>query len=170
VGTAAVQIARGTGLGLHVIGTAGTEAGRKLVAEQGAEHVLDHRSPGYLDELMRLTNGRGVNIVLEMAAHVNLDKDLNVLAKHGRVIVVGSRGRIEIDPRGTMKNDADIRGMTLFNATEPELAEIHAALVKGLENRTLRPVIGKEFPLADAPEAHAAVLEPGALGKIVLVP
>ena len=170
VGTAAVQIARGAGLGLTVIGTAGTGAGRKQVAEQGAQHVLDHRSASYLDELMRLTNGRGVDIILEMLANVNLDKDLNVLAKNGRVVVIGSRGRIEIDPRATMSRDADIRGMTLFNATEPELAEVHAALVKGLENRTLRPVIGREFPLSDAPRAHQVVLEPGASGKIVLVP
>jgi NADPH2:quinone reductase len=170
VGTAAVQIARATGLGLRVIGTAGTESGRKLVADQGAEQVLDHHSPAFMDDIMRLTNGRGVDVILEMAAHVNLDKDLNVLAKNGRVIVIGSRGRIEIDPRGTMSRDADIRGMTLFNATEPELAEIHAALVKGLENRTLRPIISKEFPLAEAPKAHEAVLEPGATGKIVLVP
>jgi NADPH:quinone reductase len=165
-----VQIARATGLGLRVIGTAGTESGRKLVADQGAEQVLDHHSPAFMDDIMRLTNGRGVDVILEMAAHVNLDKDLNVLAKNGRVIVIGSRGRIEIDPRGTMSRDADIRGMTLFNATEPELAEIHAALVKGLENRTLRPIISKEFPLAEAPKAHEAVLEPGATGKIVLVP
>jgi NADPH2:quinone reductase len=105
-----------------------------------------------------------------MLANVNLDKDLNVLAKHGRIVVVGSRDRVEIDPRGTMKNDADIRGMTLFNASEQDLREIHAALVAGLENGTLRPVIGKELPLAEAPRAHEAVMEAGAYGKIVLVP
>ena len=168
VGTAAVQLARGAGL--TVIGTGGTDAGRKLVADQGAHHVLDHRSPTYLEELLRLTDGRGVDIVVEMLANVNLDKDLTVLAKRGRVIVVGNRGRIEIDPRATMARDADIRGMTLFNATEEELRQIHAAIVAGLENRTLRPVIGKEFPLGQAAKAHEAVLQPGAYGKIVLVP
>jgi NADPH2:quinone reductase len=168
VGTAAVQIARAHGM--LVIGTAGTDRGRDLVAEQGAHHVLDHRSGAYLDELMKLTDGRGVDVVIEMLANVNLDMDLNVLAKHGRIIVVGSRGRLEIDPRGTMKSDADIRGMTLFNATDEELKEIHAALVAGLENRTLRPIVGQELPLKDAPRAHEAVMEPGAYGKIVLVP
>ena len=168
VGTAAVQFARAAGL--TVMGTGGTEPGRKLVADQGAHHVLDHRSPAYLEEVMRLTGGRGVDIVVEMLANVNLDKDLTVLAKHGRVIVVGNRGRIEIDPRATMARDADIRGMTLFNASEDDLRAIHAAIVAGLENRTLRPVVGKEFPLADAPKAHEAVLEPGAYGKIVLIP
>ena len=168
VGTAAVQMARAAGL--TVIGTGGTERGRALVAEQGAHHVLDHRAPNYLEQLMTLTEGRGVDIILEMLANVNLDKDLTVLAKRGRVIVVGNRGRIEIDPRATMARDADVRGMTLMNATDDDLRGIHAALVAGLENRTLRPVVGKELPLSDAPRAHELVLEPGAYGKIVLVP
>ena len=168
VGTATVQMARAAGL--TVMGTGGTEQGHKLVAEQGAHHDLDHRSSNYLEEIMRLTEGRGVDLIVEMLANVNLDKDLTVLAKRGRVVVVGSRGRIEIDPRGTMARDADIRGMTIMNATEDDLRAIHAALVAGLENRTLRPVVGKELPLADAPNAHEAVLEPGAYGKIVLVP
>jgi NADPH2:quinone reductase len=168
VGTAAVQLARAHGC--VVVGTGGTDRGRKLVAEQGAHHVLDHRAPSYLDDLMKLTDGRGVDVILEMAAHENLDKDLNVLAKRGRIVVIGSRGRIEIDPRGTMKNDADIRGMTLFNATDADLKEIHAALVAGLENATLRPIVGKQFALNEAPKAHEAVMEPGAYGKIVLLP
>src|SRR3954468_15175068 len=167
-GTAALQLARAAGM--VVVGTGGTDRGRRLVADNGAHHVLDHTSPNYLDDLTKLTDGRGVDVVIEMLANVNLDKDLNVLAKRGRIVVVGSRGRIEIDPRGTMKNDADIRGMTLFNATEAELKEIHAALVAGLENGTLRPVIGKELPLSEAPQAHEAVMHPGAHGKIVLVP
>ena len=168
VGTAAVQIARAHGL--LVIGTAGTDRGRSLAREQGAHHVLDHRNPAYLDELMKLTGGRGVDLVIEMLANENLDKDLGVLAKNGRVVVVGSRGRIEIDPRGTMKSDADVRGMTLFNATEADLREIHAALVAGLENGTLRPIVGQQFSLSEAPKAHEAVMAPGAYGKIVLLP
>jgi NADPH2:quinone reductase len=67
-----------------------------------------------------------------------------------------------------MRNDAAILGMTLFNATDHDLAEIHAALIAGLENGTLNPVIGREMTLADAAEAHEAVMQSGALGKIVL--
>lgn len=168
VGIAATQIARAAGF--IIIGTAGTEAGRKLATEHGAHHVLDHRDPSYLEQLMKLTEGRGVDVILEMLANVNLGKDLTVLAKHGRVIVIGSRGNVEITPRELMKRDADIRAMTLFNATDVELAGIHTALGAGLENGTLRPVVGREMPLADAAKAHVAVLEPGAYGKIVLVP
>src|SRR5436190_5451914 len=168
VGTAAVQLARARGL--RVLGTAGTERGRELVREQGAEMVFDHRAPDYLAQIMDATAGRGVDVILEMLANVNLGKDLTILAMRGRVVVVGNRGRVEIDARDTMSRDADIRGMVLPNTPAEEMAEIHAALVAGLDDGTLRPVIGKELPLDDAPEAHRAVMEPGAFGKIVLVP
>jgi NADPH2:quinone reductase len=168
VGTAAVQLARAAGL--TVIGTAGTDEGCRLVLDNGAHHVLNHKAPDYLKQFMDLTGGRGVDLILEMAAHVNLGKDLTVLAKHGRVVIIGSRGPVEINPRDGMGRDADIRAMTLMNATEMQLAGIHAAVVAGLENGSLRPVIGKEFPLAEAAAAHKAVLESSAYGKIVLIP
>jgi NADPH2:quinone reductase len=168
VGVASVQIARAAGL--TVIGTAGTDAGSKLVREQGAHHVVNHHSAGYLDEVMSLTDGRGVDIVLEMLANVNLSKDLGVLAREGRVVVIGSRGKIEIDPRMVMSRDSSILGMSLLNASEDERARIHSALVAGLENSTLRPVVGAELPLSDAARAHVKVLEAGAYGKIVLIP
>ena len=168
VGTAAVQIARAHGM--RVIGTAGTEEGLALVRGQGAHEVLNHRDADYLQRVPAATEGRGVDVVLEMLANVNLDRDLDLLAPHGRIVVVGNRGRIEIDPRKSMARDAAILGMTLFNATRAHLDEIHAGLAAGLGNGSLKPVIGKEFPLADAAKAHVAVMEPGALGKIVLVP
>jgi NADPH:quinone reductase len=167
VGVAAVQLARAAGL--TVIGTGGTDEGRKLVVAQGAHHVLDHRSADYLQQLMALTDGRGVDVIIEMLANVNLNKDLGVLAVHGRVVVVGNRGTVEIDPRLAMGRDANICGMTLFNATEHDLRRIHAALVAGLENGTLRPIVGRELPLADAAAAHEAVMQTGAYGKIVLL-
>lgn len=168
VGIAAVQLARAAGM--RVIGTAGTDRGRKLVEDEGAHYVLNHRAPGYLAQLSSLTGGKGVDVIIEMLANVNLGSDLTVLARGGRVVVVGSRGPVEINPRETMGRDAAILGMTLLNATPSELASIHAALVAGLENGSLRPVVGQRIPLAEAPRAHAAVMEPGAYGKIVLVP
>ena len=168
VGTAAVQI--GKAHGMRIIGTGGTDAGLKLVADQGAELILNHHDPNYLDEIKRTTNGRGVDVILEMAAHINLDKDLSILAPRGRIVVIGNRGRVEIDPRQAMGRDAAILGMTLFNATEADVASIHAGLRAGLENGTLNPIIGQRMPLADAAQAHEAVMQPGSLGKIVLVP
>jgi len=168
VGLAAVQLARAAGL--RVIGTAGSDEGQALVLAQGAQHVLNHRSANYLDRLQELTCGQGVNLILEMLANVNLEQDLGVLATGGRVVVIGSRGRVEIDPRAAMGKEADILGMTLYNATDQELASMHAAFVAGLENGTLRPVVSRELPLADAALAHHAVLEASSLGKIVLLP
>jgi NADPH2:quinone reductase len=168
VGVAATQLARGAGL--TVIGTASTAEGRRLVSDQGAHHALDHRAADYLERAMSLTHGLGMDIILEMLANVNLGKDLPLLAKEGRVIVIGSRGKVEITPRDLMGRDGDIRAMMLFNATPAEFASIHAALGAGFENGTLRPVVGREFPLAEAAKAHVAVLEPGAFGKIVLLP
>jgi NADPH2:quinone reductase len=173
VGIAAVQLARAAGL--VVIGTAGTERGRKLVLEQGAHHVLDHTADGYLDQVLSLTGGRGVEVILEMLANVNLGHDLEVLARGGRVAAIGNRGpgnqgTVSINPRAVMQRDAAILGISLGNASEREVASMHAALVAGLASGTLRPVIGQEFPLAEAAKAHHAVMEGRAYGKIVLLP
>jgi NADPH:quinone reductase len=167
VGLAAVEFAHARGL--RVIGSGGTNEGLAVVRDHGADVIVNHRRQGYTDEIMRATDGRGVDVVVEMAAHINLERDLTLIAKHGRVVVVGSRGPVEINPRLAMGKDAAILGMTLFNATDRDLAEIHAAVIAGLSDGTLNPVVGREMPLADAARAHATVMEPGALGKIVLI-
>jgi NADPH2:quinone reductase len=168
VGTAAVQLARSRGL--TVIGTGGTEEGRRLVRENGAHYVLDHHAANFAEQISKLTAGAGVNIILEMLANQNLAKDLQMLSKFGRVVVIGNRGTIEINPRDAMGRDASIMGMTLFNVSPPELASIHAALGAALETGAIKPVIGQEIPLAEASRAHEAVMAAGAYGKIVLTP
>ena len=167
VGLAAVEFAHARGL--RVIGSGGTDEGLAVVREHGADMIVNHRTQGYTDEIMRATDGRGVDVVVEMAAHINLERDLTLIAKHGRVVVVGSRGPVEINPRLAMGKDAAILGMTLFNATDRDAVEIHAAVIAGLSDGTLNPVVGREMPLAEAARAHATVMEPGALGKIVLI-
>lgn len=168
VGIAAVQIAKAHGL--TIIGTAGTPRGLKLLEEQGVKYVLDHHDPGYVSDALGATCGRGADIVLEMLANVNLAKDLSLLAPHGRIVIIGSRGEATIDPRQAMSRDAAIFGMVLFNAPPDDMAQIHAALGIGLRDGTLQPVVGQEIPLAEVARAHQAVMEPGAYGKIVLVP
>jgi NADPH2:quinone reductase len=167
VGLAATQIARAWGL--TVIGSAGTPGGLELVRSQGAHHVLNHREAGYLDALSALTGGRGPDVILEHLANVNLDNDLSVLAAGGRVVVVGNRGRVEIDPRKTMGKDAAILGMSLWNTDPEDVARIYRAIDAGLEAGFLSPLVAAELPLAEAPRAHEMILEPGAKGKIVLV-
>jgi NADPH2:quinone reductase len=168
VGTASVQIGRA--IGMNVIGTAGSDRGRQLVKEQGAHHVLDHHAADFAEQVAKLTNGKGPDVILEMLANVNLAKDLQIIGMRGRVVVIGNRGTIEINPRDGMMKDATIQGMLLFNASEEELAGVHAALYAGLDNGSLHPVVGREFRLEDASKAHEAVMTPGAFGKIVLIP
>ncbi|MFY9572207.1 MAG: NADPH:quinone reductase [Blastocatellia bacterium] len=168
VGIAAVQLARAAGL--KVIATGGTDKGRRNVEQQGAHHVLDHTAADYMDQIVALSGGEGVDVILEMLANVNLAKDLEILAKRGRVVVIGSRGKIEIDPRATMTRDSSILGMSLINISDEDRLSVHRALVSGLEDGTLAPVVGREVKLADAARAHEAVLQPGAFGKIVLIP
>ncbi len=168
VGTAALQMARA--MGLTVFGTAGTQKGLELARREGAHQVFDHSKVGYQEEIMKMTDGRGVDIILEMLANVNLSADLKLLATNGRVIIIGNRGEITINPRDLMPRRASARGFSLWAITPAEEAEIHAGLIAGLENGTLRPVVGKELPLAEAVRAHKEILEPGAAGKIVLVP
>lgn len=167
VGIAAVQLARAWGM--RVIGTGGTDRGRELAAYEGAEHVLDHTDPAHMEKAKELAAGR-LDIIIEFLANVNLASDLSALGPKGRVVVVGSRGAVEIDPRDLMSRDASIHGMSLFNSTEEELGSIHAGLAAGFEAGTLRPRVGRELPLGAAATAHHAVIEERAYGKIVLAP
>jgi len=168
VGLAAIQWCKIHGL--RVIGTAGTDEGREVALREGADHILNHRAPDYLNELRRLTDGRGPDVILEMLSNINLGKDLEAIATNGRIVVIGSRGKVEINPRDAMAREASIFGLMLFNATAAEKRAIHAAIAAGLENGGLRPIVGKRFPIADAAKAHEAVLAPGAYGKIILIP
>jgi NADPH2:quinone reductase len=167
VGIAALQIARA--VGLKVLGTAGTPRGLELARREGAHQVFDHRKPGYQEEILQTTGNRGVDIILEMLANVNLSHDTRLLANNGRVIVIGSRGEVTINPRELMGRRASIRAFTLWGITPEEEADIHAGLFAGLENGALRPIVGKELPLAEVARAHKEILEPGSAGKIVLV-
>ncbi len=167
VGSAAVQIARA--MGLMVFGTAGTEKGMEMVKGEGARQVFNHRKSGYQEEILAATEGKGVELILEMLANANLGNDLKLLSLNGRVVVIGSRGDVTITPRDLMMRRGSILGFALWGITEDEEREIHAGLSAGLENGTMRPIVGKELPLAEAARAHKEILDTGAYGKIVLV-
>ena len=168
VGVAAIQLARAHGM--KVVGSAGSDAGRDLVLEQGADHAIDHTSENYLMSLGELTGGDGPDLILEMLANVNLANDLAVVARRGRIVVIGNRGTIEINPRDAMGKNADILGLSLWNCGPEDMLSIHADLITRMENGTVNPVVGRKMELSEAAKAHEKVLEPGAFGKIVLRP
>jgi NADPH2:quinone reductase len=168
VGVAATQFARAAGL--TVIGTAGSDEGLALVLKQGAHHALNHRSEGYLERVSGLASERGPDLILEMLANVNLDHDLTMIAPGGRIVVIGNRGRVEIDARKIMTKDSAVYGLALWGIPPDEVRRAHVAIVAGLESGVLNPVVGTELPLAEAARAHVMVMEPGARGKIVLLP
>ena len=168
VGTAAIQLAKRAGL--KVIGSGGTQRGLELILREGADHAVDHTKPGYIEEVKTLTANKGPELILEMLANVNLAADMDLAAKYGRIIVIGNRGDITITPRVAMMKELDIRGIALWNATHAQMKPIMQDILAGVSEGTLRPIIGREMPLSEASAAHIAVLEPGAYGKIVLIP
>jgi NADPH2:quinone reductase len=168
VGIAAVQFA--VAAGLQVTGTAGSDAGLKLIAAQGDARAIDHRDPRHLETTAELTEGYGFDLIVELRADRNLGDDLAALAMRGRVVVVGSRGTVEVNPRDLMNREGAVLAMRMPNATRDDLAEAHEAIARGLAEGWLRPVVGRELPLAEAARAHELLRERPALGKLVLVP
>lgn len=168
VGSACVQTARA--MGLRVIGTAGSDKGRQMILEQGAHAALDHHARDLTTQVLNVTEGRGPDIIIEMLANINLSRDLGMVAHRGRIVLIGNRGTIEINPRDAMSKDAAILGMLLLNATPDEILRISAGLAAGLENKSLNPIVGRQYPLDQAARAHEEILAPGALGKIALIP
>ncbi len=168
VGLAAVQFALAAGL--RVYATAGSTGGSELVASQGDVQVFDHNDPEHLADIVEHTGDEGLDLILELRAADNLGWDLTALAPKGRVVVVGSRGRVEVDARDLMISEGSVIGVMLANATTEELREAHGAVAEGLRNGAVRPVVGRELPLAEAARAHGILTERPALGKMVLVP
>ncbi|XP_039694537.1 quinone oxidoreductase isoform X1 [Pteropus medius] len=167
-GIAACQIARA--YGLKVLGTAGTEEGQNIVLRNGAHEVFNHREANYIDKIKKSVGEKGIDVIIEMLANVNLSNDLNLLSNGGRVIVVGSRGPIEINPRDTITKESSIIGVALYSSTKEEFQQCAAALQAGMEIGWLRPVIGSEYPLEKVAQAHENIIHSsGATGKMILL-
>lgn len=153
-------------MGFERQSVAESRTGRPLANGNGrVAIVFDHTKADYREQILKATSGRGVDLILEMLANVNLGHDLKLLSPHGRVVVIGSRGDVTISPRDLMTRRGSIHAFTLWGITEAEEKEVHAGLIAGLENGTLRPIVGKELPLGEAPRAHKEILEPGPSAK-----
>lgn len=160
VGTLAVQMAKKAGA--YVIGTAGSEDSCQVVSQNGADLVLNHNKSDYL------ANAPKVDLVLEMLANVNLEKDLELLNQRGRVIIIGNRGSLDFNPRLTMAKEADIRGIAIWNATDEERKESLDAIAEYLVQGILKPEIGEIYPLAEAAQAQHDIIHSPIKGKMLL--
>jgi NADPH2:quinone reductase len=163
VGLATLQLAKAKGC--KVFASAGSKQGIELLKSSGADLVVDHHDPEHYQQLQQ---AGPIDIILEMLANQNLGNDLPLLNKGGRVVVIGSRGHVEINPRDLMAKDACIMGMALAHATTSELVKIHQTLYEGAEQGFIKPIIATCFALKDTGLAHKAVMEPGATGNIVV--
>lgn len=170
VGTASVQIAKHL-VGCQVAGTAGTSYGMELVKSLGAEFTACHKQRDYLPKIMEWTEGQGVDVIIEMLANVNLDNDLTLLRKNGVVIVVGNRGSTKIDARHMMGKETSIIGAAMFASTPEEWQATAEAVIKGVEDGWLDPVMDRTYPLGDAKAAHHDIINSkGAKGRLVINP
>ncbi|MCH7321452.1 NADPH:quinone reductase [Solibacillus sp. MA9] len=166
VGLQAVQMAKS--FGATVIGTASRGEGKALVKDAGADYAFDHITEGNLEQILEVTEGAGPDVIIEFLANVNLAIDLQMVAKYGKIVIVGNRGDIEINPRLIMQKECDITGMVLFNATGDQHRELMTSVAAMLEENKLTPFVGHSYPLAQAGEAFEAVMAGRHNGKVVL--
>jgi len=168
VGVASIQIAKA--FGLFVIATAGTRQGMDLCRSLGADHVVCHRDSQYCTEIQKITEDKGVDIILEMLASANLQTDLEMLAFRGRIVVVGSRGTIAIDPKYTIMKESAVLGVAHIVNEESEWDLIRQGLEEGQDSGWLSPVVGREYALSDAAKCHNDIINnSGSYGKLVLI-
>lgn len=167
VGNWLVQMAKA--VGAIVIGTSSTEKGRSLVLDLGADYAINHVTQQNKDKLLSLTNEQGPDIIIEMLANKNLETDMQIIQRHGRIIIVGSRETVEVDPRNLMTNEAVVTGMTFTSPNEKEMKELSFGLNAFLESGAIYPFIGDEFTLDEPIEAHKNLMESSGNGRTIFV-
>lgn len=174
VGIPTIELAKLAGA--RVAASCGTDAGEEILKAHGADIIVRHDKDGYLNTLISQVSTPGpagqvgIDTIVEMAAHINLGNDLTLLNNRGTVVVVGSRGPVQINARDVMRRDARIQGMLLFNLTSEERQEIHSKLYPLLLDGVLNPRVATKLPLDAVRDAHVNVLKSGIGGKIVLNP
>jgi len=167
VGLACVEMA--VAYGATVIGTAGTAEGLELVKKVGAAHVFHHREAGYTEKIKSIT-GKGVDVVMEMLADVNLATDCELTAFRGRIVIIGCRGPATFEPIAIMSKDISVIGFVLFNVSQKEHEHLAEGILKLIDQGFVNPIVSKEYPLDQASATHHDILEKSTLGKLVILP
>ncbi len=167
VGTLAVQMAKA--IGAVVIGTASSEEGKAMVKDAGADYATDHLREDNFDEILKITDGKGPDVIIEFLANHNLENDMKIISQYGRIVIVGNRGSIEITPRHAMGKEADILGMALWNAPPKEYKESLYGISAFLKSGVVVPIVGDKFKLEEAYKTHELILTKKGHGKMVLL-
>ena len=171
VGMAAIQLAKR--LGCRVFATVSSDAKAKFCKDMGADETINYREEDFAERCMELTGGRGVDIVVELCACDNFDKDLNAIRVDGKIIVIGTgTGKgpgAEFRVPAVMTKDAVVLGLAVVNLF-PKMPELVRRFIPLLREGVFRVNVDKASRFEEANEAHDYVLEGQFLGKVVLVP
>lgn len=172
IGVTAIQIAKA--FGATVIVTAGSDAKCAACVALGADHAINYKTHDFEAEALRLTQGRGVDVVLDMVAGAYVAKELNCLAEDGRLVIIAVQGGVqtEVNAGLVMRKRLTVTGSTLRVRPVAFKAAIAQALLRQvwplLADGRIKPVVHAVFPAAQAARAHAAMEASDHVGKIVL--
>lgn len=166
VGLQAVQMAKSHGA--KVIGTASKPEGKKMVEQAGADVVIDHVTEATIKDVLALTDGNGPDVIIEFLANVNLETDLKMVSPFGKIVVIGNRGSIEINPRLAMQKECDILGTALWNARQDEREQSINGVIDMLRSGALLPIIGTTLPLQQASQSFEQLAKGIGNGKMIL--
>jgi len=172
VGIAAVQIAKS--VGAHVIGTVSNDSKADLVRDFGADAVINYATHDFAAEALRLTNNRGVDLILDAVGEPTVKMGLRCLAPFGHLILYGRAGGAPapLNLFTLFEKSLKVSGFVLYTvSTQPQLMrEGVEACLRLMRERKLRLLIGETFPLAQAAEAHRHMESRQSVGKLLLIP
>ena len=172
IGTTAIQLAKA--FGARVFATAGSDEKCEATKALGAEHAFNYKTQDWVAESRRLTDGRGLDVILDIVGADYIPKNVDLLAVEGRLLQIAflKTAKVELDFSIMMRKRAWITGSTLRPRTPAEKGEIARELWEHvwplLEDGTVAPVIHKVFPFAQAADAHRMMEESTHIGKLVL--
>lgn len=167
VGSLAIQMAKA--VGAIVIGTSSTKEGRQQIIKMGADFAFDHLSTDNKYKFLRVTEERGPDVIIEMLANKNLEMDMQIIAVNGCIVIVGSRGSINITPRHLMGNEALVTAVNVGRMTVEDKEEALHGVMSFIENDAIKLLIGKKFTLDKAAKAHKEMMEGSGNGRTVFV-
>ena len=174
IGTTAIQLMHARGH--KVFTTAGNEEKCAACRALGAARAINYRAEDFVAAIAKETDGRGVDVILDMVGGDYVGRNLQSLARHGRLVNIAymKGAKTEVDLRPMQERHLTMTATGLRGRSDAEKGAIRDALLAEVwplfGERRLRPVIDRSFPLAEAEAAHAAMRESGHIGKILLVP